>query len=239
MLRSTAPTLTLAVAAVASTLAAKCSAAGGMDAGPGSCSPNPCLPGATTSTTGATTTTTTLAQTQCCVEASVFFVNSCVTFAVQNLTMANCPAGAITNGGTLNVTNSMFSGNTSSSTGFGGAIDNHGPLNVTNSTFSGNSASTQGGAIVSIGTAMVVNSILANSSSGGNCSDSVTFAGTTFTGTITDGGHNIDDGTTCGFTGASFSNTNPLLDPTGLASNGGPTQTIALEAGSPAINAGD
>src|SRR5439155_20185257 len=53
--------------------------------------------------------------------------------------------------------------------------------------------------------------------------------------------------TTCGFTGTncasttgtSFCNTNPLLDPAGLASNGGPTQTIALEAGSPAINAGD
>src|SRR5207253_8526319 len=66
-------------------------------------------------------------------------------------------------------------------------------------------------------------------------------------GPVTDGGHNIDDGTTCGFTGAgctsttgmSFCSTNPLLDPTGPASNGGPTQTIALEAGSPAVNAGD
>src|SRR5207245_6485308 len=67
-------------------------------------------------------------------------------------------------------------------------------------------------------------------------------------GPITDGGHNIDDGTTCGFTGTgcattsgtSFCNiTNLLLDPAGLASNGGPTQTIALESGSPAINAGD
>src|SRR5207244_6683217 len=65
-------------------------------------------------------------------------------------------------------------------------------------------------------------------------------------GTITDGGHNIADGTTCGFTGAgcatptgtSFCNTNPQLDLAGLASNGGPTQTIALEAGSPAINTG-
>ena len=71
--------------------------------------------------------------------------------------------------------------------------------------------------------------------------------GGNFAGTITDGGHNIDDGTTCGFTGAgcatptgtSFCNTNPQLDLAGLASNGGPTQTIALEAGSPAINAGD
>jgi hypothetical protein len=30
-----------------------------------------------------------------------------------------------------------------------------------------------------------------------------------------------------------------MLDPAGLANNGGPTQTIALQVGSPAINAGD
>jgi hypothetical protein len=75
---------------------------------------------------------------------------------------------------------------------------------------------------------------------------------------VTDGGHNIDDGTTCGFTGtgctstsgSSFCNTTPVLDPSGLQNNGGPTQTIALCTGpgapsagctgaSPAINAGD
>jgi hypothetical protein len=31
----------------------------------------------------------------------------------------------------------------------------------------------------------------------------------------------------------------PVLDPDGLQSNGGPTQTVALEQGSPAIDAGD
>jgi hypothetical protein len=72
---------------------------------------------------------------------------------------------------------------------------------------------------------------------GGNCGGAA----------VTDGGHNIDDGTTCGFTGAncttttgsSFCSTNPELDPAGLANNGGPTQTIALRAGSPAVNAGN
>ncbi|MFI5396905.1 MAG: choice-of-anchor Q domain-containing protein [Candidatus Binatia bacterium] len=33
--------------------------------------------------------------------------------------------------------------------------------------------------------------------------------------------------------------TDPVLDPTGFHRNGGPTQTIALQAGSPAITAGD
>ncbi|HVO25864.1 MAG TPA: choice-of-anchor Q domain-containing protein [Candidatus Margulisiibacteriota bacterium] len=36
-----------------------------------------------------------------------------------------------------------------------------------------------------------------------------------------------------------MSNTDPQLDPAGLQNNGGPTQTVALEVGSPAINAGD
>ena len=224
----------------------------------------------------------------------VLSVNSGVTFTVENLTVTNGHTrGAITNGGTLTVTNCTFSGN---SAGSGGAISNGGTLTVTNSTFSGNSAvfrggaisggatvinctfsgnragrvggefiirgvggaisgggtvtnstfsgnsATLGGAISNEGTLTVTNSILANSTSGGNCGVP---AG--ITAIFTDGGHNIDDATTCGFsgtncastTGTSFCNTNPLLDPAGLANNGGPTQTIALEALSPAINAGD
>lgn len=74
------------------------------------------------------------------------------------------------------------------------------------------------------------NTIVANSTSDGNCS-----------GVVTDGGHNLDDGTSCGFSTAngSLNNTNPRLDPAGLAHNGGPTQTVALLADSPAIDAGD
>src|SRR5438552_3262339 len=140
--------------------------------------------------------------------------SSGVTFTVENLTIANGRALV------------------------GGAINNmRGTLIVTNSTSPGNSATFGGGAIYGAPASVtLVNSILADSTSGGNCG-----------GTIADGGHNLDDGTTCGFTGTgcatttgtSFCNTNLLLDPAGLASNGGPTQTIALEAMSPAINAGN
>ncbi len=192
------------------------------------------------------------------------------TLTVTNSTFSNNSAaadsGAIRNDGTLTVTNSTFSNNSAATDGGaildnsgtstvtnstftgdnaghdGGAIfNNSGSPTVTNSTFSGNSAATDGGAIFngSTLTVTVTNSILANSTSGGNCS--VSDRG----GPITDGGHNIDDGGTCGFTGTncatttgtSFCKTDPLLDPAGLANNGGPTQTIALEAGSPAINA--
>ncbi len=142
----------------------------------------------------------------------VFSVNSGVNFTVENLTIAN-----------------------GKTTGVGGGILNNGSLTVTNSTVSNSAAQRfltgsggAGGGIWNDGTLTVTNTIVANSPAGGNCSSSAT-----------DGGDNIDDGTTCGFSGTSLSNTNPMLDPTGLASNGGPTQTIALLAGSPAINAGD
>ncbi|MFI5395426.1 MAG: choice-of-anchor Q domain-containing protein [Candidatus Binatia bacterium] len=163
-----------------------------------------------------------------------------ITFTVQNLTIANGKlvdgAGAgISNGGTLTVTNSTFSGNSTYGDGVGGGIVTFGgTLTITNSTFSGNSASGDifsggGGGINNVGTLTVTNTIISNSTSGGNCAGYPPG----------DGGHNVDDGTTCGFTGTSVSNTNPKLDPAGLANNGGPTQTIALQATSPAINAGD
>jgi CSLREA domain-containing protein len=121
-------------------------------------------------------------------------------------------------------------GNTSD---FGGGIENRGgALTVTNSTFSGNSADISGGGIFngSGETATLRNTIVANSPSGGNCSN---------LGTLTDGGYNIDDGTSCGFSQAnnSMPSEDPLLDPDGLQNNGGPTKTIALMNGSPAINA--
>jgi hypothetical protein len=77
-----------------------------------------------------------------------------------------------------------------------------------------------------------VNTIVAGQTAGGNCS----IAGG---GLISDGGYNIEDGTSCGFSTAthSLSNTNPMLDPAGLQDNGGPTATIALLTGSPAIDA--
>jgi hypothetical protein len=68
------------------------------------------------------------------------------------------------------------------------------------------------------------NTIVANSPSGGNCA-----------GVISDGGGNLQyPGTDCGGT---ITSADPLLDPAGLQDNGGPTETIALQVGSPAIDA--
>ena len=149
--------------------------------------------------------------------------------------------GGIDNEGTLTVTNSTFVGNSAQGGGAiygsgtiinstfvgngavgGGAIEGGGT--IINSTFAGNSA-VFGGAIEGDGT-FLKNTILAGNS-GGNCF-----------GTFTDGNYNISDDTTCGFTATGSRNsTNPLLDPTGLKNNGGPTQTIALDSESPAIDA--
>jgi len=163
------------------------------------------------------------------------------TVTVTNSTFSDNNAGdggGILNAGdgSLTVSNSTFSGNSASD---GGGIWNYdgGNLTVTNSTFSGNSAVGGGGAIYNDWALTVTNTILTNSTSGGNCGGYA----------VTDGGHNIDDGTTCGFTGtgcattsgSSFCSTKPQLDPVGLGNNGGPTQTIALLADSPAINAGN
>jgi hypothetical protein len=135
--------------------------------------------------------------------------------------------GIYKSAGTLTITNSTFSGNNANQGGTGGGIWNYnGSLTVTNSTFSGNSASSGAGGIYrSIGTVTLLNTIVVNST-GGNCG-----------GTIINGGNNIEDGTTCGWgsvNGSMSSIINPMLGP--LAANGGPTQTMALLIGSPAID---
>jgi CSLREA domain-containing protein len=149
--------------------------------------------------------------------------------AVTNSTFSANPAtgagGGICNlAGALAVTNSTFSSN-SATTG-GGGIYNTGALTVTNSTFSGNSASDGGGIRNGAGTTSLRNSIVANSTAGGECQ-----------GTITNGGNNMDSGTSCGWgsSNGSLSNTDPQLGP--LADNGGPAQTFALLSSSPAIDA--
>jgi len=138
--------------------------------------------------------------------------------------------GGIFSDGTANVANSTFSGNTASN--WGGGISAENTFFVINSTFLGNTAAFGGGGINNAnegGTVLVVlrNTIVANNS-GENCG-----------GPIFNGGNNLDSGTTCGFgfINLSMSNTDPMLGP--LADNGGPTQTMKLLAGSPAIDMGD
>jgi chitodextrinase len=136
--------------------------------------------------------------------------------------------GAIDNDTTLHISNSTFTGNTAGANG-GGAIVNFGPTTITQSTLSGNTAQFGSDILNFTGfTVSIAKSIVATGHGGGNCGGQAP---------VTDAGYNIDTGSSCGFSPASHSasNTNPQLDP--LAPNGGPTQTMALPAGSPAVDA--
>jgi CSLREA domain-containing protein len=129
--------------------------------------------------------------------------------------------------GSVNITNSTFSANTADTGGGLGLIQSG--VTVRNSTFSSNSATTTGGGIQIANTTLkLMNTIVANSLSGGNCA-----------GGILNEGNNLDSGVSCrwGAQKGSMSNTDPRLGP--LARNGGPTWTHALLEDSPAIDKGD
>jgi hypothetical protein len=77
--------------------------------------------------------------------------------------------GAIENSGTLAISNSTFSGNSCGNTGgAGGALYDTGTLTVSNSTFVGNSSANGGGVAVFGGTATIANSIFAHNTSASN-----------------------------------------------------------------------
>jgi hypothetical protein len=163
--------------------------------------------------------------------------------------------GGIYNQGTLTVTNSTIVGNTAIGPptlgGDGGGIMNDaGPLTlvqgrwvriptvvtITNSTITGNTADTgggvSGGRINNGNTLNMRNTILAgNTDSNGYATD--------LTGNLTNSGCNLIGNSMGGhgFAATDLLNINPRLVP--LQNNGGPTQTMALLPGSPAINAGD
>ncbi|MCA1666054.1 MAG: putative Ig domain-containing protein [Thermomicrobia bacterium] len=141
------------------------------------------------------------------------------TVTVMGSTISSNSTGIFNGIGTVTLTNSTISGND-----YG--INNGDRTTVTNSTISGNGTN---GIYNSGGTTAVTNTILA-----GNAGSDVALVG----GTITDGGHNLV-GSSSGYT---FSGTGDTSGPALLAplgSYGGPTQTVALLPGSPAIDAGD
>ncbi|MFN8595361.1 MAG: choice-of-anchor Q domain-containing protein [Anaerolineae bacterium] len=165
-----------------------------------------------------------------------------------------------------NIRDSTLSNNTSSLGG--GAIYSLGTLALVNSTLSGNTADSSGGGLLNTGTASLYNvTIVSNTvtiGSGGatggglynhisatltlrnsliaNNIDASTFqVFNDCSGTVTSEGYNlIEDTTGCTINGVTTGNITGSDPNVGaLANNGGPTFTHALNAGSPAINAGD
>jgi predicted outer membrane repeat protein len=190
------------------------------------------------------------------------------TVNLTNSTVSGNTAGGAGGGGqatgTATATNSTVSGNVAS--GFAGGGIDAGTVNLTNSTVSGNTAVNSGGGIFAT-TATLLNCTVAENfgqnggglfhAAGGafNLKNTIvalnlvdfTGAGPDVSGAFATQGHNlIGDGTGgTGFTnlsngdmvGTGANPINPRLGP--LAANGGRTKTMALLAGSPAIDKGD
>jgi hypothetical protein len=131
--------------------------------------------------------------------------------------------------------------------GWGGGIDHRGgaDVEIVNSTITGNHALKGGGGIasgqgyapiseqVALGRMTLHNTVVA-----GNTSDAGTANCHVKAQVIASLGHNLASDDSCFLTApGDVPKTDPLLGP--LADNGGPTQTVALRAGSPAIDTAD
>jgi hypothetical protein len=169
------------------------------------------------------------------------------TLTLDNSTVSENEGGGIFNGGTLTLDNSTVSGNSATGSQRAGGIANIGAgQNATvlllSSTIANNTVSSSdstGSQLYSgrysgtgLATVQLSNTILSGDGQRPNL-----FAGTA--AIFTSQGHNLSSDDGSGFlTGdGDLINVDPLLGP--LQDNGGPTQTMALSAGSPALNAGD
>lgn len=140
--------------------------------------------------------------------------------------------GLFNDGGKVTITNCTVAGNTASAWG-GGLYNNFGgEATISFCTFVNNTATVAGGLTTGYPPLRITATIVANNiahfsrqQNGG--------------GKMTSLGFNLESGTDCDFTPMSTDqhNLDPTLDPTGLQNNGGSTQTIALQVGSPAIGA--
>jgi len=152
------------------------------------------------------------------------------TVTISNSTISGNSA-SFTNSGTLNIANSFL--------GFGGGIMfNHGTLNITNATISGNSASTApgnsstsyfvGGGIYNRATLNIANTIIANSITGADYDGG---GAVNLISPSTAANNLVSQGS---FTWAT-TKTSAEINLGPIQNNGGPTFTLALLTGSPAI----
>ncbi|MDX6615492.1 MAG: hypothetical protein QOD60_583 [Solirubrobacterales bacterium] len=142
----------------------------------------------------------------------------------------NATFGSFTvNRSTITANTTTATGGTPTATG-GGIFDDELKLNATGDTIAGNAgapAANVSGAVMITATEHIADSILANPLGGGTNCD----------GALVSGGFNLESGNSCALGAATdLINKAPGLGP--LASNGGPTETLALLPGSAAIDKG-
>ena len=155
------------------------------------------------------------------------------TLILTNSTLSNDSAtrygGGLYNNATATLTNCTFNEDSALFSYYGGGLYNNNSATLVSCTFSNNTA-TYGGGLYNNGTVSLTNTIVA-----GNTASS---GGPDVYGSVTSPGHNLigkTDGSS-GWVGSDLTNVNALLAP--FAFYGGPTQTIALQSGSPAIHKG-
>jgi hypothetical protein len=184
----------------------------------------------------------------------IVVVNNAAGVTIKDLTIegggGNNGGGAIENIGTMTLTDSTLTANSSSG---GAGIDNSGSMTVTDSTISGN---TGGPAVVSQGasTLTIIASTISSNADGGitsNNAQTVAVLAATIvadnkgynckaasTTSFKSAGYNLTNdakGAACSFTSAHDKvNTNPQLGP--LAANGGSTKTMLPATSSPAAD---
>jgi hypothetical protein len=181
--------------------------------------------------------------------------NNIGTVTISNSTFAHNSArngGGLINFGAVTISNSTFAHN-STTDGDGGGLDNDGTMTISNSTVANNSAHSGGGLATFGGTVSISNSTVANNSarfSGGGIENDL--EGTVSIGRsivaknsggncagrrLNDQGFNLSSDPSCHLSAStSLQNIDPKLDPSGLQNNGGPTQTLALQPESPAVD---
>ena len=127
------------------------------------------------------------------------------------------------------VSDNSITGGAATSAG-GGIAHSSADGSIRSATIAANGAPTAGN-LAEFNASSVENTIVADpQGGGGNCVIDPT-------GSLDSQGHNLEDADSCGFGQPSDQiNTAPLLG--ALAGNGGPTQTVALPASSPAVDAG-
>jgi hypothetical protein len=167
-------------------------------------------------------------------------LNLTITNSTFNNNSAADGGGLSIGTGTVSITNSTFFGNTAS--GAGGAINSNfgAAFTLLGSTISGNAAAMGGGLYtISYNPTNIRNTIIAGntaSSSGPDVSGNITSNGHNLIGNSS-GSNGLVNGSNGDQVGTSASPINAQLGP--LANHGGPTQTMDLLFGSPAIDAGD
>ena len=131
-------------------------------------------------------------------------------------------------GGNTFLYTSTLSGNTAS--GNGGAILGAGTVSLQRLTIAGNTAAQGGGLFDESGAVQLMLGTLLAGNTGGSCAG--------FTSNRFQWSTSLSDDTTCAFDpGQGTNGVDPQVGP--LANNGGPTDTRALPAGSPALNGVD